>query len=789
MKRNAKNIQHCIRQSFLNSLFIEVGESHLFEKEMLAKEFPFINENEKFKTASHILFFENTFMVAVSFKSQTFQHEFIDHYYIKNTEVDFEHWIGSLALHYLKGDQEKANLFVERVLTSIQNTNDELHAHFPLKNKIFDFKNSESLLVFGHYAHPYPKLRETEILQDIDLTKALPIKWLLVKKELLNIEASKSFNENRALKELLALAQSENVQILNGYLPMPMHPLQWLTMKDHELKKYIASEEVIETTHETVMSPTTSIRSLFSDSLPWMMKFSLSVRLTNSIRHLKSHEVRRGMILHEISEVSNYKNEISHLEILQEPFFLALKKEDGNILEESIVVFRENPFRHKDNNTKHSDICLAVLTQELPHKNTTLLNQFLQDLEINPLSWYKESYLPHVLAPILELQSLKGILLGAHQQNIILKLDEKFNVLKTYYRDTQGSGFLEEAKNKYDAQNIEATKNFIPLEISNMLVGYYLIINSTLGTIRALTQNAQEETVLVNMTRDFLQKLHQQMAKENNLFLKFLLVSPFLRIKNNFRCSLQNDNENAMDNPFSLYRTITNPFYSKEFTEGLAKMNTETTVPYTLTNNIHHPIRPKFSEGEILYTREIPKLQKTIRIRVIDRNQDLEIFHDWHNQSRVANFWELNQSKPELLAYISKGLQDPHLMPVMVEFGVNGNYESVGYFEIYWTKEDRLGPYYDSQDYDRGFHLLIGNAKYLGFDNTDAILKHVCNYIFESHPETNSIMGEPRHDNEKILRYLETFTAWERLKVFDFPHKRAVLIRCDRTKFFAGNYI
>lgn len=780
MSKQLKTIEQTLHQSFLNALFIEVGEAALYEKSIFIREFPSLSSEE----ATHFMFFENLFLIGIARLSQTFQHEYINHYFVLDKkefkEVDFDHWVEIMANHYLKNDKEKSVIFLNRVLKSLENTKNEITNLDNLLKEPITFKKSETMLTLGHYAHPYPKLRETASDQSINLTMPTPIKWLLIKKEYLCVEASKSFGINRAYEEIISIANSEGVEIHDSYLPFPIHPLQLDILKNNKIKQLIENKIILETPFTSLLHPTTSLRSLYSENRPWMMKFSLSVRLTNSIRHLKLHEVRRGMVLHDISTAAKIATKRSKLTILHEPFFMALKDSQDNILEESIVVFRENLFLPKE-----KVISLAVLTQELPKNDGALLSKILINNQIDPLTWYRSNYLEQVLAPLLELQSTHGILLGAHQQNIILKMDDKQNVLQTYYRDTQGSGFLKNIHQMFQLEVNELTQNFIPQEISNMLVGYYLMINSTLGTIRALTQNAKDENELIKLTIQFLIDSCQKLKIENTNFITFLLSSPKLKIKNNFRCSLQNENENAMNNPFNLYRSISNPFYSEEFT----KMHTEEAPLYTLTNNVSHPIRPKFSEGEILYTQDIPHLQRTIRLRVIDRKLDLDTFHEWHNQTRVAHFWELNQSKTELLGYISKSLHDPHLMPVIAELGDKNQFEPVGYFEIYWTKEDRLGPYYDAQDYDRGFHLLIGNQKYLGFENTDAILKHVCHYIFQSEPKTESIMGEPRHDNEKILKYLETFKAWERIKEFDFPHKRAVLLRCDRQKFYAGNYL
>lgn len=206
---------------------------------------------------------------------------------------------------------------------------------------------------------------------------------------------------------------------------------------------------------------------------------------------------------------------------------------------------------------------------------------------------------------------------------------------------------------------------------------------------------------------------------------------------------------------------------------------------WTKTKEVTHPLRPRVKPGQTLYQRTLPHLGKTLRLRVADSEKDLDVFHEWHNQPRVFDFWELNKPKEELREYLKKGLEDPHQFPVILDFDET----PVGYFEMYWTKEDRLGPYYDSEAFDRGLHFLIGNEKFLGFANTDAILKSVTHYLFLEDPRTRRIMAEPRSDNVKVLRYVETFTAWKKLKEFDFPHKRAALLECRREAFFGGNFL
>lgn len=202
---------------------------------------------------------------------------------------------------------------------------------------------------------------------------------------------------------------------------------------------------------------------------------------------------------------------------------------------------------------------------------------------------------------------------------------------------------------------------------------------------------------------------------------------------------------------------------------------------WTETKGRAHPVRPRYAPG-YLYRRHVPLIGKTLSMRLITL-EDLDTFHDWHNQDRVAFFWELNKSKEELRDYIQNSLNDPHQFPIIIE--LDG--ERVGYFEYYWVAEDRLGPYYDSEAFDRGFHMLIGNASFLGYNNTDSIIKGTLHFLYLDDPRTRKVMAEPRHDNQKVLKYAAASVGWTNLKVFDFPHKRAVLLENRREVFFGSH--
>ncbi|MBD8893277.1 GNAT family N-acetyltransferase [Roseibium litorale] len=192
-----------------------------------------------------------------------------------------------------------------------------------------------------------------------------------------------------------------------------------------------------------------------------------------------------------------------------------------------------------------------------------------------------------------------------------------------------------------------------------------------------------------------------------------------------------------------------------------------------------HPLRPPHPQG-VVYERYDPVADVTVSFRTVDIDRDLDTFHRWMNDGRVAYFWELAWEKPKLRDYLAAFEARPHTYPLIGCF----NGEDAGYFETYWVREDRLGPFYDSGPWDRAWHGLIGERKHLGRAKTGAWLRGLIHYLFLDCPMTENIMGEPRVDNAKLLSYAAE-VGYEKVGEFDFPHKRSALMRCTRDRFFS----
>jgi hypothetical protein len=105
------------------------------------------------------------------------------------------------------------------------------------------------------------------------------------------------------------------------------------------------------------------------------------------------------------------------------------------------------------------------------------------------------------------------------------------------------------------------------------------------------------------------------------------------------------------------------------------------------------------------------------------------------------------------------------------------------YFEIYWAKEDHVGAYYTADDYDRGRHSLVGDARFRGRQRVLGWWSCIVHYIFLDDSRTNHVIGEPVHSNATISIYDYTH-GFHVEKLIDFPEKRAALVKVSRERFF-----
>lgn len=201
-------------------------------------------------------------------------------------------------------------------------------------------------------------------------------------------------------------------------------------------------------------------------------------------------------------------------------------------------------------------------------------------------------------------------------------------------------------------------------------------------------------------------------------------------------------------------------------------------LDYVVAGALRHPRRPPKPTGEV-YRRYIPWLQATLSLRVATEALDAARLNQWMNDPVVAHFWEEQGPIDKHRAYLRKQTEDAHTLPLVLCLdGV-----PFGYVEAYWAREDRIAPFCDARDHDRGWHVLIGDPACRGQHFVSAWMPSVSHFLFLDDPRTQRLVIEPRIDNGKMLRSLAR-SGYALEKAFDFPHKRAMLGTLSRERFF-----
>ncbi|MDH1068857.1 siderophore biosynthesis protein [Acinetobacter johnsonii] len=444
------------------------------------------------------------------------------------------------------------------------------------------FIESEQALILGHSMHPAPKSRTGFVHEEWqkyspEACGQTQMHYWLVAPEYIAegtaLEQAFSIQLKQEIKWHLSESELETLAAYAHYKLLPLHPWQARYLQSKVwFKSLKAKLKIIDLGEKAwIFSPTTSVRTLASFNAPWMLKPSLSVMITNSIRVNLAKECHRGEMTHRLwhSELGrDILKQCPTLKAVNDPAWIALQVND-EIIDETICIVRDQPFTPEQQVT-----CIASLCQDHPveerNRFNALFDQIASQQKLNDKvqiahDWFK-TFLNISLSPLMYVYHRYGMAFESHQQNVLVELKDGWPQW-LWLRDNQGFYYIEELADEIlqqfpelnDKAHAVGSKAFVDERFS-----YYFFGNTLFGIINAIgaTDFVSEQDLLSVLQQHLFDLLKQY--PESSL-IQSLLYQPTLPYKGNLLTRLHELDEliAPVENQ-SVYIQLANPLYIKQ---------------------------------------------------------------------------------------------------------------------------------------------------------------------------------------------------------------------------------
>ncbi|MEH3055419.1 MAG: hypothetical protein PGN13_15680 [Patulibacter minatonensis] len=493
---------------------------------------------------------------------------------------------------------------LERIAGSTANTatflrerGPDLAAAYP--DGAWEFLASEQALVLGHLVHPTPKSRSEFGPAELrryspELAGRFPLAWLAVDPDLVQQgSAVPAAGALGAAADRGAGASDEPVQradvlalellgglagglseLADGATLVPAHPWQLTQLGDDPryaaLRRDGAVRELGE--HGAAVTPTSSIRTVYAEDWAWQLKFSLSVRVTNSMRVTLPRELDRAVEAATVAQTSlavQMAEVAPHWIVVHDPAYLAIRSADGGpLIDELSVLFRQNRWRR---GCGLDASAVASLCQPHPSGGPSRLARIVlrladetrTDPATTARAWFAR-YLDVFARSVLRIYLDVGLTFEPHQQNLVLELEGGWPA-RAVHRDSQGYFHREAAHADIGAlipRLGEATESIFPEALADERLIYYPFVNNAFGVIGALGgAGLVNERVLLGDLAAVIADERERGGRYPATLLDHLLGDERWPCKANLRTRIRDLDELVGDiADQSVYVTISNPF-------------------------------------------------------------------------------------------------------------------------------------------------------------------------------------------------------------------------------------
>lgn len=444
------------------------------------------------------------------------------------------------------------------------------------------FREAEQSLLYGHHLHPTPKSRHGMAPHETaryapELGASFPLRYVRADPSIVVHDSAL----DRSAIEVVHDGLRADDAVSDGFVAehvgsddvlVPLHPWQADYLFDQPHVREAVRAGLVEDLGAIGREfyPTTSVRTLYSPDAEFMVKGSLAVAITNSVRTNKRAELDRGVAISELLDTAfgdPLRERFPGFGVIRDPAYLTLDL--GDEPESGFeVVLRENPFRGGVTNaTPVVALCqdgvdgpsrLARIVRTLAEREGRSTDAVARD-------WF-ERYLDVAVRPVLWLYLARGVGLEAHQQNGIVLLEEGYPD-GFRYRDNQGYYFPEsmaDAVDEYLPGVVERADTRCPDAVADERIRYYVVLNNAFGVINALgVAGFVDERDLLASLRATLTDL-QAVDRPSSSLLSELLDARRLPCKANLKTRFRGMDEltGSLETQ-SVYTEVPNPLVTE----------------------------------------------------------------------------------------------------------------------------------------------------------------------------------------------------------------------------------
>ncbi|WP_416730826.1 IucA/IucC family protein [Fictibacillus sp. JL2B1089] len=444
-----------------------------------------------------------------------------------------------------------------------------------LESSEFTFIEAEQSLLFGHLLHPIPKSKqgmsdEEESLYSPELKGTFQLHFFQADKSIIDQDTADEVTAEEITRELLQRDEkfAKQVEYDDESVFIPVHPLQvQVLLNDSFVQSLI---EVGKLSYigpfGELFSATSSMRSVYSPNFKYMFKFSVPVKITNSLRVNLEKELHRGVEVSRLlqSKIGQEMQEIyPSFQIIKDPAFLNIPTDKETSGFE--VVIRENPFYENDRNAS----LVAGLCQDHGFGGNSRIASIIHNIaqrenrttEEVSKDWFLQ-YLSIALDPMLWLYERYGVALEAHQQNSIVQMENGYPK-RFYYRDNQGYYYSESKADLLVEQLPSLNRKSVTIcsdEVAIERFRYYFFMNHLFGLINGFgAADLINEEDLIDMLRHRLMH-HDTLTDRKSGLIRSLLDAEELPCKANLLTRFHDMDElvGSLETQ-SVYTKIPNP--------------------------------------------------------------------------------------------------------------------------------------------------------------------------------------------------------------------------------------